>query len=214
MAKTIKRNIDLIIAVGIGLSLLIVAMIGIYQSVSIIPVSYVSAATSTDITVSATVQEWLTLGVSTSSVGLTPDLVDAAGNTAIGTSTAINITVGTNNGSGWHLDLSSANGALKAPASYYIYTCDTTSTISAGTDMYGVNATTSDPDVDIKDYYDYWGQNIVGTASTTPQTLADKNTPNTSTTVATMEIKAACDSAQPAGTYTDTLTITATGGVS
>ena len=211
MAKIIKRNIDSIIAVGIGLCLVIVAMVGIYQRMPMAPVNYVSAATDTDITVSATVQEWITLGVSTSSVGLTPNLVDTAGNTAIGTSTAINITVGTNNGGGWHLDLSSLNGAL-ATSTYNISTCDVTSTIAAGTDMYGVNATTSYAGVDIKGYYDYWGQNIVGTASTTAQELAHKTDSNASTTVATMKIMAACDADQEAGTYTDTLTITATGG--
>ena len=211
MAKIIKRNIDLIIVAGIGLSLVIVAMVGIYQSIPMAPVSYVSAATQTDITVSATVQEYISLGVSTSSVGLTPDLVDAAGDTAIGTSTAINITVGTNNDGGWHLDVTSANGKLTT-STYDILSCDVTSTIAAGTDMYGVHATTSYAGVDIKEYYDYWGQNIVGTASTTAVTFADKSTANASTTVATMEIMAACDGAQEAETYADTLTITATGG--
>ena len=211
MAKIIKRNIDSIIAVGIGLCLVIVAMVGIYQRMPMAPVSYVSAATSTEITVSATVQEWITLGVSTSSVGLTPDLVSSAGVTAIASSTNINITVGTNNAEGWHLDIGSAGGRL-ATSTYYIYTCDVTSSIAAGTDMYGVNATTSYAGVDIKGYYDYWGQNIVGTASTTAQELAYKTNSNASTTVATMKIMAACDADQEAGTYTDTLTITATGG--
>jgi hypothetical protein len=54
MAKTIKRNIDLIIVVGIGLFLLVGAMINVYEKIS---VDYVSAATSADITVSATVAE-------------------------------------------------------------------------------------------------------------------------------------------------------------
>jgi len=209
MLKIIKRNIDIIIVAGIGFSLLIVAMVGIYQSILISPVN---AATTTEITVSATVQEWITLGVSTSSVGLTPDLVDTSGNTSIGTSTSINITVGTNNAAGWHLGLSSANGKLVSGGND-ILSCNTSSTITAGTDMYGAIATTSYPGVDIKDYYDYWGQDIVGTASTTAVTFADKSSLNASTTVATMEIKAACDAAQPSGTYQDTLTITATGGV-
>jgi len=211
MAKIIKRNIDIIIVAGIGLSLLMVVMIGIYQKIPMAPVSYVSAATDTEITVSATVQEWLTLGVSTSSVGLTPDLVDTAGNTSIASSTGINITVGTNNGGGWHLSVESANGKLTT-STYDILSCDVTSTIAAGTDMYGVHATTSYPGVTIEAKYDYWGQNIVGTASTTDQTFAEKSSANTSTTVATIEIMAACDDEQEAETYADTLTITATGG--
>jgi len=211
MAKIIKRNIDIILVAGVGLSLLVVAMMGIYQSIPMVSVNYVSAATDTEITVSATVQSWITLGVSTSSVALSPDLVDTSGNTAIASSSDINITVGTNNSGGWHLSIQSTNGKLTT-TSGDILTCGATSTIAAGTDMYGVNATTSYGGVDIKDNYDYWGQNIVGTASTTDQTFADKNTANSSTTVATMKIMAACDDQQPSGTYGDTLTITATGG--
>lgn len=211
MAKIIKKNIDIILVAGIGLSLLIVAIIGVYQSIPIAPVNYVSAAT-TGISVSATVQEWLTLGVSESSVSLTPDLVDTSGNTAIASSTDINITVGTNNGGGWHLSVQSANGKLTT-STYDILSCDATSTITAGTDMYGLNATTSYAGVTIDGKYDYWGQNIVGTASSTADvTFAQKSDENASTTVATIKIMAACDDQQEAETYADTLTITATGG--
>jgi len=211
MAKIIKRNIDIILVAGIGLSLLVVAMMGIYQGMPMASVNYVSAATTSDITVSATVQEWITLGVTTSSVALSPDLVDTAGNTAIASSSSIGITVGTNNAGGWHLSVQSANGKLTT-STYNILTCDTTSTIAAGTDMYGVNATTSYGGVTISTNYDYWGQDIVGTASTTDQTFAEKSSGNTSTTVASMKIMAACDDQQEAETYADTLTITATGG--
>ena len=212
MAKIIKRNIDIILVAGIGLSLLVVAMMGIYQSIPMISVDYVSAATDTEITVSATVQEWLTLGVSTSSVALSPDLVDTAGNTAIASSSDINITVGTNNGSGWHLSVESANGKLTT-STYDILSCDVTSTIAAGTDMYGVNATTSYGGVTISPDYNYWGQNVVGAASSTADlTFAEKSSANTSTTVATMKIMAACNDEQESGIYADTLTITVTGG--
>ncbi len=210
MAKIIKRNIDIIIVAGIGLSLVIVAMIGVYQRIPMAPVNYVSAAT-TGISVSATVQEWLTLGVSTSSVALLPDLVSSAGVTAIASSSDINITVGTNNAAGWILSVESTNGKLTT-STYDIDTCNVTSSIDAGTDMYGLNATTSLGTVTISPNYNYWGQDIVGTASTTDQTFATKDDKNASTTVATIKIMAACDDQQEAETYADTLTITATGG--
>jgi len=212
MAKIIKKNIDIILVAGIGLSLLMVTMIGIYQSIPMVSVSYVSAATDTEITVSATVQEWITLGVSTSSVALTPDLVDTSGNTSIASSSNITIAVGTNNAGGWHLSVQSANGKLTT-SSYDILSCSVTSTISAGTDMYGLNATTSYGGVSIDTNYDFWGENIVGAASSTADlAFAEKSTGNSSTTVATIKILAACDDQQEAGTYADTLTITATGG--
>ncbi|GAI22881.1 unnamed protein product, partial [marine sediment metagenome] len=139
------------------------------------------------------------------------DLVDTSGNTAIGSSTDINITVGTNDPGGWILSVESAGGKLTT-GTYDIDSCDATSSIAAAGDMYGLNATTSDGDVTISPNYNYWGENIVGTASTTDQTFATKDSANASTTVATIKIMAACDAAQEAGAYTDTLTITATGG--
>ena len=195
-----------------GFFLLVVAMMGIYQGIPITSVNYVNAATTSDITVSATVQEWITLGVSTSSVVLSPVLLDTGGNTAIGSSTNIGITVGTNNAGGWHLSVQSSGGKLTG-GGFDILSCDATSSITAGTDMYGLNATTSYAGASISTNYDYWGEDIVGTASTTDQTFAQKSTDNASTTVATIKIMAACDVTQEPETYSDTLTITATGGV-
>ena len=85
MAKTIKRNIDVIIVAGIGLFLLIGAMMGVYEKIS---VDYVSAATTADVTVSATVAEsleiWITgLATSTSINGTTTTMQPATDGTAI-----------------------------------------------------------------------------------------------------------------------------------
>ena len=84
MAKTIKRNIDVIVVAGIGLALLIGGMISVYEKVA---VDYVSAAgTTSNVAVTATVaqSEELSVAAVGSSVGIN------------GTSTTIATTDGTN----------------------------------------------------------------------------------------------------------------------
>jgi len=109
MAKTIKRNIDVIIVAGIGLSLLIVAMIGVCEKTS---VDYVSAATSADVVVTATVGESAELTVSAVNSGVaingSTTTVTTTANVAFGTLVAATnaiaahtLTMTTNAGSGY-----------------------------------------------------------------------------------------------------------------
>ena len=205
----IKKHFALIAVFGIGITLIAGIMLmfprGFYTASA--------ATTSTNVSVSATVNEWITLSISTSSVNLTPDLVDTAGNTAIGSSSNITMNVGTNAVSGWSVTIAGTQacpGALTS-SSYSINQPTATSSLAAGTDGYGANATTSLAGVTIGAYYNYWGTNTVGEICSSAQTLSSKSTANTSQTVTTIKIEAACDSLQEAGTYTDTITLTATG---
>ena len=65
----------------------------------------------------------------------------------------------------------------------------------------------------IANLYNYWGTNTVGAVSTTLNTLASKGSANATATVATIKIYAAATSTQVAGTYRDTITLTATSPV-
>ena len=207
MREIFKKYYDITLVVGIGLFLTIAMMAGLVEIN--VPSVQAAASTSTSVDVSATVSEWISLSVTSTSLTLSPNLVDTAGGTHIGDSPDDNITIGTNNTGGWSLTVS-GSGSLTS-GSYNIYTCGTTSTIAAGTDMYGIQATSSVSGVTVGSYYDNWGTTVVGTASTTAQTVLSKSSSNSAQQVGTFKVRAACDSQQEPGTYTDTLTLTATG---
>jgi hypothetical protein len=215
MPEIIKKNLDVALALGIGLVLAISGIMGMMELVAL--PDFASAATGT-VGVTATVNEWLTFSVSTTSVALSPDLVDSAGGTHVGSSTDITLNLGTNSANGWSISVKGAtpsgtcaNGGLVNSASSSIAICQpsVTSTLAAGTDGYGANATATLADVTIAANYNYWGSTTVGELDTTDSTLASKNSPNAATNVVTMKVYAACDALQPSGQYTDTITLTA-----
>ena len=109
MAKTIKRNIDVIIITGIGLFLLVGAMMGVYERIS---VDYVSAATTADVVVTATVAQSAELTVSAVNSGVAINgstttvttTADVAFGTLVAATNAIaahTLTMTTNAGSGY-----------------------------------------------------------------------------------------------------------------
>jgi hypothetical protein len=198
-----KKNWNLILALGIGLILTITGVMGI--SKMMVTPSSVSAATTATVSVSATVQEWLSISVSPTSATLTPDMVDTSGNTYIASSSDITITTGTNHGTGYNLQINENDNNGLASGSYYIDNPTATTTVTAGTDAYGAQATSTVTTIAAN--YNYWGTNVVGDFELTAQNLATKSSPGSGETT-TMKLKAACDSTQPAGTYTDTITLT------
>lgn len=204
MAEKIKENLPLTFGVGIGL---VLAIIGIVMIAGMMSAPKDAWALATTVTVTATVSEWLTFTSDQTAVALTPNLVDTAGNTAIGSSTDINLVVGTNDGGGYSITVSSANEGL-ASSSNYIYTVNGSSTIAAGTDGYGLNATSVLGTINAN--YTAWGTTEVGEATTTAATITTYGSSITAGTT-TVKIYAAADALQAAAVYEDTLTFTATG---
>lgn len=204
MAEKIKEHWPIAFSVGMGLFLAIVGMLMISGTIGLI--NPASAATETVI-VTATVQESLSISVSPTSTALSPDLVDLGGSTYIGSSADISIVVSTNNSGGYNLTIEGANNGL-ATSSYLIASVTATGTIAAGTDGYGANATSVQATITAN--YDYWGTNIVGQIATS-SALSSYSSPVTNSTT-TIKVEAAADSLQEAGTYEDTITLTATGG--
>lgn len=214
MTDLIREHKELVIFAGLGLILTVA--IGLTMSDLRAPPVFAATATQT-VYVTATVQEWLSFTVSPTSTALSPDLVNSAGVTAIGSSTNITLTLGSNASSGWSITIRGANAGLATGTFDLIEsvatgaTASTTLTATYG-DGYGANATTVLSDASIGAPYSHWGSAWVGAiASSTSQVLVSKGTPNsTSTDAATMKIYATCDNLQPAGTYADTVTLTAT----
>ena len=112
MAKTIKRNIDVIIVAGIGLFLLVGAIIGVIGVYEKISVDYVSAATTADVVVTATVAQSAELTVSAVNAGVaingSTTTVTTTADVSLGTITvstnaiaAHTLTMTTNAGSGY-----------------------------------------------------------------------------------------------------------------
>lgn len=205
MAEKIKEHKDTVFFVsGIGLIFIILGLVVLFQMGGFS--NSASAATTTEVTVSATVQEWITLEMSTTSITLSPDLLDTSGNLNIASSGSFTAVVSTN-AAGYSLSVSSENEGL-ATGSYYIYTVDATATLATGTDGYGLNATSTEGIIQAN--YDYWGTDTVGEATSTAATISSTSTAVTYSTT-TVDVKAACDASQEADEYTDTLTFTATG---
>lgn len=211
MADLIREHKELVIFAGLGLIL----AAAIFLTMSNLFDFPVFAATATQtVSVTATVQSWLLFSVSPTSTALSPDLVNTSGGTAIGSSTNITLMGGTNDAGGWSITIRGANGGLATSTFDLIESVATgtsaSTTLTAGTDGYGANATTVLSGASIGAPYNNWGTAKVGAiASTTSQTLV--NGPVTaSTTLATMKIYAAANADQPAGTYGDTVTLTIT----
>ncbi len=203
-----QENRELFLAIVGGLTL---ALIGVLSISGTIPFSSPASAATETISVSATISQWLSFGVSTNTIALTPELVTSAGGTNIGSSTEITLTAGTNNSSGYGIEIKDLNGGLchsGGCGTHNITSGD--ATLSAGTDGYGAQATTTDTDVGTVDAnYDFWGASNqqVGDLSSSPQALADTTAPS-SNDQTLLKLKAAAASIDPAGTYSDTVTLT------
>lgn len=211
MAEKLKKHKDMAFIIGIGLFLAIVGVLTL-SGMIVLP-NLASAATQT-VSVSATVNPWLTFSVNPTSAPLTPDLVDAAGGVAIGSSTNISLIVGTNSSGGWNITIQGQNGGLASTTNLIASVAAgaaASTTLVAGTNGYGANSTTTLTGVTVDPRYDKWGTvTVAAIASSTSQALASKGTKNASTTVATMKVYAAATSTQASAVYSDTITLTAT----
>jgi len=205
MAKTIQTNKEAIFVFAIGLVLATAALVGMYRMV--VPATPVSAASATEtINVTATVSEWISFSVSSSTVALAPDLVDTSGATAIASSTDIVLVTGTNDASGLVIQIKEDNNDGLLYSGNSIDLASATATIAAGTDGYGVQATTTSANTSVADRFAWWGNHTVGQMTNTAQPFVTSTAPVASATT-TMKLKAACDALQPAGSYADTITL-------
>ena len=138
MTETIKRNIDLISIAGIGLFLLIVSIMGVYESTS---VDYVSAATTSPITVSATVGQSEALTVTLLGLGVA---VNAATTTVTTTNSTVplgTLSVSANTIAAHTLTMTTnANGGYTVNTKYDHALQSTASTTKDINDWTGTNA--------------------------------------------------------------------------
>lgn len=208
MPVTRKDHWDIVLALGIGLVLTAVGVMGL--SAMIAKPGSVSAATET-VEVSATVASWVSLAVTPTTTTITPDLVTSAGGVNIGESDYVKITCGTNGTSGYSLDVKSLNAALcHSGGCGTAQIVSASSTLSAGVDGYGAQATSSDADVSIGAWYNFaTSTNSVGKVETSDHHLADTGG-STADDITWLTLKAAATSTKQSGTYSDTLTLTLT----
>jgi hypothetical protein len=203
MKKIFKQNKSILIIFAVGLVLVAGSLLTVKNCTN-----EANAATATSsVLVTATVQAWLSFSLSATSTTLAPDLVNTAGGTSIGSSSVINLTLGTNATGGYSVSLISANGALKS-GGYSIQSAANTasSTISAGTNNYGVEG--SSTVATVGGIYNYWNSSIIGPAASTSAVFTSHNI-QAASEVTAMKIFAAAAATQFAGTYTDTITLTA-----
>ncbi|MFH1036606.1 MAG: hypothetical protein V1756_00860 [Patescibacteria group bacterium] len=200
MAERIKKHWDIALIFGVGLILMMVVVTGV--------VSWPSPVLSEEVTVSATVNEWMTFLSTASSTTLLPDLVALDGSTHIASSSAIYFNIGTNSANGYSVTVTDSNNGLDS-AGTKIQLSTATGTVSAGNDSYGIQATSSLMTVEAK--YDYeTTTNDVGQVSTVASDFVTDNSPGINQMV-WMRIAAGCDATQANGSYSDVLTFTLSG---
>ncbi len=172
----------------------------------------VTAQVNQNVDVSGTIEAWLVFTVSPTSTTLTPAMVQADGTANIASSTQISLSVGTNNPSGWDVTIRGTNHGLlrSGTPQYRIPTVTGTSTLSAGTDGYGANATSTLSGVAVGSLYDFWNTFTVGEiSSSTANNLLGKGNENSTQEVGRLKIYSAANTADPPGTYQDTVILTA-----
>lgn len=153
-----------------------------------------------DIFIAATVQPWLYFEVSPTTLILSPDLVSSEGVFNIAETEDVILKVATNNRDGWEIKIKGKNGGLKSTASNYLLaSVNGTSTLIAGKEGFGAQATTTFSEVLINPIYDYYGTDIVGEISTDNKILVWKFSRNSVMEVAKLKIKATASVITPAG---------------
>jgi len=117
--------------------------------------------------------------------------------------------VGTNN-NGWEINIKGRNNGLRSSATdYTIGSVSDFSLLTAGTDGYGINATSTLEGVLVEETYDHYGTDTVGELIDSYNLLASRNSLNMTSDVLRMQIKAAASIMTPVGEdYLDIITIT------
>jgi hypothetical protein len=167
----------------------------------------VKLAESSQLSVAATINDWLSFDVEPNTLNL-GDLVDTGGGTNIGTATTT-LTVGTNNETGWFVDIRSENAALvHSSGTSTGQILSATTTVSAGEDHYGVQCASGDAVCSTA--YNLSNNDVKGLVDT-DELFASTGAPGSLQEV-TLTIKAASTITNTPGTYSDTITLTALPG--
>ena len=160
----------------------------------------IAIISSSQVSITATINPTITFSISSNSINfgtLSVSSVSTQSNT---------LTLSTNASSGATISISDSKAGLYDTAnSYTIHS--STATLSAGTEGYGVNASSSS--LTVQSPFSGTGDSV-GALTTSTQTLADVTAPvnNASTTV---NYLAAISNITPSGSYSDTITYIATG---
>ena len=212
MPEIIKKHGNTAFTAGLAIVLLIGTIVVISGTMSSPMSTEASATASTSVTVNAVVSAYITLAVSTTSTYLMPNLVNSSGNTFIGSST-VSTTVSTNDSAGYTLSLQGTYGGVSSTPNLILNVASSTgsSTITAGVDGYGANATSSQATILATSTYNFWGQDIVGTISSTTNNLISQESAAGANRTTLIKIYAATDSVQPSGTYQDYIILTVVG---
>lgn len=212
MPEIIKKHENAVFTVGLAIVLLIGTIVVISGAMSLPMPTEAAATASSTVTVNAVVSAYITLSVSTTSTYLMPNLVSSAGVAGLGSST-VSTTISTNDSAGYTLYLQGTYGGVSSTPNLILNVASSTgsSTIAAGTDGYGANATSSQATILATSTYNFWGLDIVGTISSTTNNLISQENAAGSNRVTRIKIYAAADTLQPSGTYQDYIILTATG---
>lgn len=180
----------------------------LYENYVQVEVDYTATNPANNVTLTVTVEPYLSFSASATSTNLSPDMVDSSGNPHVASSTAITLTAGTNAAGGFSVTVADAAGDLAyGPTGTIASVGAGTTTIVAGTNGYGIQATSTA--MTVAPTYDYWvPSTVVGTASSSAQTLASRASPGYGLT-ALMRLLAAATTSIPVGNYQDTITLTA-----
>lgn len=172
--------------------------------------SFAQSEIPKDIFIAASVQPWLYFEVSPLVLTLSPDLVSQEGIFNIGETPEVIFKVGTSNPDGWEIKIKGQNNGLKSlAANYIISSVNGTSTLVAGSEGYGAQATSTLNGVLINSIYDYYETNTVGEIINEYKILASKNSSNALAEVLKFKIKASASITTPADVeYSDIIILT------
>ncbi len=172
-----------------------------------------------DVTVTATIQEWITFTIANTALNLEPDLVASDGSTSVGVaSTGLNL--GTNSSNGWYITVQGVNDGLDHVDAGIEHTIDTVTgrvELLAGTDGYGV--TIEDLEnlgegntLTVLTNYVNEGNFVGEVPSVSATEVVNYDGPHEAVDVANFHVRAAAEAVTPSGDYTDTITVTAITG--
>ena len=224
MEELVLKYREKIIA-GLAISLVFALSVGVFSPMSVVA----GDQADDDVSVQSEVMAWLSFSVGdTLNLG---ELVDASG-TPQEARASVDLDIGTNNRSGWSLDMrgseecdeSSGYSSLYASgADYHICSIETQTDLSVGSDEYGayvdeiisdwggIDIPSGEPTVTAENDYD-GSEEDIGPVPMDAAQILSADAPHSNTTVADFSVGASADEMTPSDDYNDEITLTAIGG--
>lgn len=202
MSQRIKKHWDLALIGTAAVFLVAFALVSGFPSTAL-------GNVTNNVQVTATVQQYLTFTASATSTTLSPDLVDNSGNPHVASSSNITFTVNTSSPGGFSVTVAGGGNGL-ASTTNYIYTSTATGTIVAGTNGYGLQASSTNAGMTIYPNFDwpFTGTTVGSASSSSAVNLASESSPASDQTF-DVRFLAAATTSMPAAQYQDTVTFTA-----